>query len=304
MTCDDPGTPHGPHTVDRGAFGVRRCPGVSAPTPPERVCRRCGARDNLKMLVNPLGLVYKSWECRGGCPAIHHPDQPDRIDEDSSDLPDVARAARRVRAWICEWGDGLIQVTNKRPLYARDLEALVRAVQNGQSTVTAAGLIDKFAAEAEMMRDHAVTLNAVAWKMAVALGDVPEGAERVEGNPVELAERLIAERDAARAEGDRLRPVVDAARKVAFPGGVDQMNALLSAVYALGPDAPVLPERVGRAGEPLPPMPEPAYPPGATPLEPACPGDPHCRFGHRCAFHRGEHLAQWEGDALDGGDPR
>jgi hypothetical protein len=30
MSCDDPGTPHGPHVVDRGAFGVHRCPGVSA----------------------------------------------------------------------------------------------------------------------------------------------------------------------------------------------------------------------------------------------------------------------------------
>lgn len=190
-------------------------------------------------------------------PEIHHPGQPDGIDEYSTDLPDVARAARRVRAWICEWGDGLIQVTNKRPLYARDLEALTRAVRDGRSTVTAAGLIDKFAAEAELMRDHAVTLNAVAWKIAVALGDVPEGADRVEGNPVEQAGRLIAERDAARAEVDQLRPVVAAARKVVNDaGGKDPWDALATAVDALGPDAPV------------------------------CPGDPYCRAGHRCPAHR------------------
>jgi hypothetical protein len=61
---------------------------------------------------------------------ITHPDQPDGIDEYSRDYPDVARAARRVNAWIREWGDGLIQVTNRRPLYARDLEALRRAAES------------------------------------------------------------------------------------------------------------------------------------------------------------------------------
>ena len=47
--------------------------------------------------------------------------------------------------------------------------------------------------ELERFREHSVTLNSVGWRMAVALGDVPEGADRVEGNPLEQVDRLIAE---------------------------------------------------------------------------------------------------------------
>ncbi|MGW1059330.1 hypothetical protein [Micromonospora rubida] len=76
-----------------------------------------------------------------GCIALTHvqpisadeliPDQPDGLDEhyeDSSDLPDPHQAAERVGAWIAAWGDGLIDTADGRPLYARDLEALRRAV--------------------------------------------------------------------------------------------------------------------------------------------------------------------------------
>ena len=56
------------------------------------------------------------------------PFQPDGIEDDSRDLPDVERAADRVRAYICESGDGLYDVYQGAPLYARDLEALCRAV--------------------------------------------------------------------------------------------------------------------------------------------------------------------------------
>lgn len=59
---------------------------------------------------------------------INIPDQPDRIEDDTHDLPTPARAARRVRAYIAETGDGLYDVTNRRPLYARDLEAVARLV--------------------------------------------------------------------------------------------------------------------------------------------------------------------------------
>ena len=47
--------------------------------------------------------------------------------------------------------------------------------------------------ELERFREHSVTLNSVGRRMAVALGDVPEGADRVEGNPLEQVDRLIAE---------------------------------------------------------------------------------------------------------------
>lgn len=62
-------------------------------------------------------------------------DQPDDIDEQTNDLPDPARAAARVRAYIEASGDGLYDVQGGMPLYARDLEALTRAVLNGRAEV-------------------------------------------------------------------------------------------------------------------------------------------------------------------------
>jgi hypothetical protein len=57
------------------------------------------------------------------------PDQPDGIEDGSPDLPDPQRAAERVRAYIEAWGDDLCDVTaGGQPLYARDLEAVTRAV--------------------------------------------------------------------------------------------------------------------------------------------------------------------------------
>lgn len=56
------------------------------------------------------------------------PDQPDGIDDESRDLPDPARAAERVRAYIANCGDGLYDVVGGTPLYGRDLEAITRAV--------------------------------------------------------------------------------------------------------------------------------------------------------------------------------
>ncbi|WKU07989.1 hypothetical protein [Micromonospora sp. HUAS LYJ1] len=73
-----------------------------------------------------------------GCIALTHiqpisedelmPEQPDGIEDDSYDLPDPHRAAGRVRDWISAWGDGLIDTADGHPLYARDLEAICRAV--------------------------------------------------------------------------------------------------------------------------------------------------------------------------------
>ncbi|MCX4470481.1 MazG-like family protein [Micromonospora sp. NBC_01655] len=65
------------------------------------------------------------------------PDQPDGIDEYSSDLPDSHRAAERVGEWIAAWGDGLIDTADGHPLYARDLEALRRAVPAADAYATA-----------------------------------------------------------------------------------------------------------------------------------------------------------------------
>ncbi|MER7331773.1 MULTISPECIES: hypothetical protein [unclassified Micromonospora] len=63
------------------------------------------------------------------------PDQPDGISEQSRDLPDLARAAERVNEYIGVCGDGLYDVRDRQPLYARDLTALVRlALSAGAGT--------------------------------------------------------------------------------------------------------------------------------------------------------------------------
>lgn len=54
-------------------------------------------------------------------------DQPDGIDGESRDIPDPVRAAKRVRTYVRESGDGLYDTFGGAPLYARDLEALCRA---------------------------------------------------------------------------------------------------------------------------------------------------------------------------------
>jgi hypothetical protein len=59
-------------------------------------------------------------------PQDEWPEQPDGIDESESEYPDPKRAAERVNEWISEWGDGLIEVLNGKPLYARDLASLAR----------------------------------------------------------------------------------------------------------------------------------------------------------------------------------
>jgi hypothetical protein len=56
------------------------------------------------------------------------PDQPDGIEDDSRDLPEAARAAVRVLAYVEQFGDGCYDVVNGAPLYGRDLEAICRAI--------------------------------------------------------------------------------------------------------------------------------------------------------------------------------
>ena len=52
---------------------------------------------------------------------------------------------------------------------------------------------DELRADRDRLREHSTTLNAIAWKLATALGDVPAGADAIRGNPEEQADRLIAE---------------------------------------------------------------------------------------------------------------
>lgn len=59
----------------------------------------------------------------------NHPDQPDRIDENSRDLPTPADARARVEQFLEYWGDGIIDWAGPAPLYARDLQALVNVLR-------------------------------------------------------------------------------------------------------------------------------------------------------------------------------
>ncbi|QKW15328.1 hypothetical protein [Verrucosispora sp. NA02020] len=56
------------------------------------------------------------------------PPQPDEIEDDSRDLPEPVGAAGRVREYIAANGDGIYDVLDGHPLYARDMEAICRAV--------------------------------------------------------------------------------------------------------------------------------------------------------------------------------
>lgn len=190
-----------PHSIADGLVEIlHREVGEAEPTPPpERHCIYCGARDNLTMRINPMGLVYKTWECSGdGCP-----------------VP---------------------------PLDLAELERLLAAADPAPWQADSAGAV---------------------WPV------------RVMGDPVSVSS---APEHAA---------LIAALRNWA-PELIRLARALINAGAALDADASVLPERAWNPGAPpvLPPLPASAYPAGATPLEPACPGDPHCRAGHRCDYHR------------------
>lgn len=92
---------------------------------------------------------------------------------------------------------------------------------SGYGHAAAASILAELAAveaERDRYREHSITLNTVAFAIADALGDVPPGTDRIEGNPVEQAQRLIAKADklsdelaAATSEIEQLRPLAEAA---------------------------------------------------------------------------------------------
>lgn len=87
-----------------------------------------------------------------------------------------------------------VQVTyGTRPLHAENPPVLQR---RGQKLTL------------EQLVDDSTLVNALAWRMAVALGDVPHGATSVVGDPAELLGRLLADRRPTRAQ---LRGAVEAA---------------------------------------------------------------------------------------------
>ncbi|HEU4422095.1 MAG TPA: hypothetical protein VFR67_06085 [Pilimelia sp.] len=133
--------PDGQATVDdfNGTHGscvwVRYWTGTRDDTP------KCGLTDGKAWLLGGHTPVVR---VRGtaGCIALTHvdpiPGQPDNIEDDTRGLPEPAGAAERVGEYIAATGDGIYDVQDGHPLYARDLEALRRAVADAHARTATA----------------------------------------------------------------------------------------------------------------------------------------------------------------------
>lgn len=109
---------------------------------------------------------------------------------------------------------------------------------------TLCGVLDEDALRAELatvtgerdrFREHSITLNTIAFRIAEALGDVPQGQDWTEGNPIEQADRIIGELANLRVGVGRLRALFDDQTKVVR---VEPGNALLIAgITGFGPEA-------------------------------------------------------------------
>ncbi|MEU4779233.1 hypothetical protein [Micromonospora sp. NPDC023633] len=107
-------------------------------------------RTKAELLGGHTPAVWVTTEA--SCIALTHvdviPGQPDDIADDSRDLPELGGAAERVGEYIAANGDGIYDLLDGHPLYARDLEALRRAA------TTVAGL-RSMVAELTAALDHA-----------------------------------------------------------------------------------------------------------------------------------------------------
>ena len=89
-------------------------------------CGKCGAPENDHPYRHPFKVLDKA---RPQVTETQVPEDPPGIDPQTLDLPAAAAAAERVAEFLRWYGDGRIVVDVDEPgppLYARDLEALVR----------------------------------------------------------------------------------------------------------------------------------------------------------------------------------
>ena len=71
-----------------------------------------------------------------------------------------------------------------------DLDAIERMAAGSHDPVMALQA-RALVAEVRRLRDHSTTLNSISWRIAEVLGDVPPGADRIEGNPIEQARSAL-----------------------------------------------------------------------------------------------------------------
>ncbi|MFE9192030.1 hypothetical protein ACFYL6_20735 [Micromonospora sp. NPDC007208] len=195
------------------------------------------------------------------CIALTHvdviPGQPDNIEDDSRDLPEPRPAAERVGQYIAANGDGIYDVLDGHPLYARDIEALRRAGEKvaeltaalaanegseDARLVIAERKVEQLRAELAEVREHLnLDRQAVATlrqREQEALAALTESRANAAKYAAEVG-RLVAENARLRQQRDELKPIVEAAKRwrstVAETGDYENFNAdeLTTAVDAL-----------------------------------------------------------------------
>lgn len=100
--------------------------------------------------------------------------------------------------------------------------ALVEEAARRGMTVMDAAEAARLRAEVERLTEHSIFANHISWRIAEAVGDVPEGAESIEGDPDEQLTRLIAERDHLRAGIEALADEWERNRAALLAGGVGE----------------------------------------------------------------------------------
>ena len=177
------------------------------------------ARTRLGMTQQDLADIAGIWQCR------ITPIETASTDIMLSGLVDTAAAVGRRVALVAEHHLPLLDLTaaevaaihvhstspaddagdaapaaGYRPLPAREERDATTFLR--QLGWTPPAEVEQLRAERDRYREHSVTLNSIAWRIASALGDVPDGADQIPSDPVGRTDRLIAEVGQLRAEQD------------------------------------------------------------------------------------------------------
>ncbi|MEV1013721.1 hypothetical protein AB0I89_23510 [Micromonospora sp. NPDC049801] len=146
------------------------------------------------------------------------PQQPDGIEDDSRDLPEPAAAAERVRDYTTEFGDGILNVIDGHPLYARDLEALARSAWAKAHGVTAPAE-NLTCVQAGRVRGDNESLRRANQAFVDENARLRNNLAYLAGEAVDEAERWAALRPVE--AGQALKALIDAVRRTAGVGVAD-----------------------------------------------------------------------------------